>query len=271
MSFAAKVVWITGASSGIGAALARALAREGASLVLSSRRAPALANVCESCGGDGHLVLPLDMTDAAAIPVAVQQVISRFGRIDVLINNAGIAQRGTALATPLDVDRRIMEVNFFGPVALTKAVVPSMVQRRSGHVVVVSSLLGKFGMAHRSAYAASKHALHGFFDSLRAEVHDAGVAVTVVCPGAVQTDASLNALTSDGKPYGIVDEYLKAGLTADECAARILTAIRRKKRESYPARRGRLALLLSRYAPGIFSRVIRKRRLEPPPSSEASN
>jgi short-subunit dehydrogenase len=260
---------VTGASSGIGAALAQALAMQCASLVLSARRAGVLEQVRASCArSEAHSILTLDMAEAASFPAAVQRVRERFGRIDILVNNAGITQRGPAMAMPLEIDRRIMEVNFFGPVALTKAVLPLMIQRRSGHVVVVSSLLGKFGVAHRSAYAASKHALQGFFDSLRAEVHDAGVTVTLVCPGPVQTSASLNALTGDGQPYGMMDEYLARGLTPEACAAQILSAIAQKKREIYPARQGRYALLLSRYAPGLFSRLIRRTRLDRPPASE---
>jgi short-subunit dehydrogenase len=256
---------VTGASSGIGAALAQSLCQRGAAVILSARRADALETVRSACaGGARTLIVPLDVADRASIAAAVERVLEHFGQIDVLINNAGISQRGPALEMPLEIDRRIMDVNFFGPVALTKAVLPSMLARRCGHIVVVSSLLGKFGIAHRSAYAASKHALHGFFDSLRAEVHDAGVAVTLVCPGAVQTSASLNALTGDGTPYGVMDEYLQRGLTPAQCAAQIVTAIERKKREIYPARKERFALWLSRYAPGLFSRVIRNKRLEPP-------
>jgi short-subunit dehydrogenase len=262
---AGKVAWVTGASSGIGAALAQALSRCGASVVLSGRREDALRNVQASCSSAAaQLIVPLDLTDSASIPMAVGRVRERFGRIDILVNNAGLSQRGLALEMPLEIDRRIMEVNFFGPIALTKAVLPLMLERRYGQIVVISSLLGKFGMAHRSAYAASKHALHGFFDSLRAEVHDAGVSVTLVCPGAVQTNASVNALRGDGTAYGVMDEYLKRGLTPDQCAEQIVSAIERRKREIYPARKERFALWLSRYAPGLFSRVIRKKRLEPP-------
>jgi short-subunit dehydrogenase len=269
VAFEGKVVWVTGASSGIGEALVRAVAERGASVVLSGRRHEMLRAVQASCRRcDDHLVLPLDLADTAAIPTAVEQVIERFGRIDVLINNAGITQRGLAAETPLAIDRRIMEVNYFGPVALTKAVLPSMIARRSGHLVAVSSLLGKFGIAQRSAYAASKHALQGFFDSLRAEVHDAGICVTMICPGAVQTNASMNALTSDGTPYGKMDDYLERGLSAAECAAKIVRAIERRKREIYPAKNGRMALWLSRYMPNLFSRVIRRIRLEQPPSNE---
>jgi dehydrogenase/reductase SDR family protein 7B len=268
-SFAGKVAWVTGASSGIGEALAQALAMRGASLVLSARRAIVLEEVRGLCARpEAHEIMTLDVTEPTSFPAAVERVRQRFGRIDILVNNAGITQRGTAVATPLEIDRRIMEVNFFGPIALTKAVLPLMIERRSGHVVVVSSLLGKFGVAHRSAYAASKHALQGFFDSLRAEVHDAGVAVTLVCPGPVRTSASMNALTADGTPYGMMDEFLKQGLTAEQCAAQILSAIAKKKREIYPARQGRYALLLSRYAPGLFSRLVRKTRLDRPAPNE---
>ncbi len=207
-------------------------------------------------------MLPLDLTDTAAIPAAVSQVLGHYGRIDLLINNAGLTQRSLAIDTSLDVDRRIMDVNFFGPVALTKAVLPKMLERGSGQIIVVSSLLGKFGIGHRSAYSASKHAVQGFFDSLRAEVHDRGIGVTIACPGAVRTSASLNALSGDGTPHGRMDPFIERGLAPSDCAERILRGIEREQYEVYPARLERLALLLSRLAPGLFKRCIRAKRLE---------
>lgn len=257
------MVWVTGASSGIGEALAEGLARRGASVVLSARRGEVLRTVQARCPrSDEHLALPLDLADTASIPAAVAQVLERFGRIDILINNAGLTQRSLAIETSLEVDRRIMDVNYFGPVALTKAVLPAMLARGSGQIVVVSSLLGKFGIGHRSAYAASKHAVQGFFDSLRAEVHDRGVRITIACPGAVRTSASLNALAGDGTPYGKMDAFLERGLTPTDCAERILHAVERQRYEVYPAKLERLALLLSRFSPGLFKRCIRAKRLE---------
>jgi short-subunit dehydrogenase len=263
MSVSGKLVWITGASSGIGAALARALAERGATLVLSSRRENALRAVQVSCTQpDKHLVLPLDMLEQSAFVPAARGVLERFGRIDILVHCAGISQRARAADTQMSVDRRIMELNYFGPVALTKQILPTMIERRAGQIVVVSSLLGKFGAPTRSAYCASKHALHGFFDSLRAEEFEHGITVTLVCPGFVQTNASLNALTGDGQPHGKMDERIASGLTSDACARRIVRAIERRRREVYIGQRETLALYLSRWAPNLFHRILRNTTLK---------
>ena len=198
-SYQDKVVWITGASSGIGAALASAFAAREATLVLSARRRDRLEAVRTACThAERHRILPLDLTEAAAIPTAVDSVLSQQGRVDILVNNGGITQRSLVKDTRIEVDRRIMETNYFGAVALTKAVLPSMLACRSGDIVVVSSLIGHFSTPLRSAYAASKHALHGFFDALRAEVYADGLHVMLVCPGFVRTEISLHALTADG-------------------------------------------------------------------------
>jgi dehydrogenase/reductase SDR family member 7B len=248
-----KIVWLTGASSGIGEALAKTLAARDASLVLTSRREDMLRNVCTSCAHpEQHFVLPLDLLAAETFPAAVHNVIDRFGRIDVLIHCAGISQRGTGIETELKVDRHLMELNYFGPVALTKQVLPSMLARGAGHIAAISSLLGKFGLPNRAAYSASKHALHGFFDSLRAEVENQGIAVTLVCPGFVRTNASFNALEGDGTPHNQMDAEIAHGLPADVAARRIVQAIERRRREVYICRQEILGLYLSRFAPGIF-------------------
>jgi dehydrogenase/reductase SDR family protein 7B len=256
-----KVVWVTGASSGIGESLAYALASRGALLVLSARRADVLATVCSRCTNpDRHLVRPLDMTKPDQFASAVQAVQNRFGQVDILVHGAGISQRGTALKTDLKVDRRLIELNYLGPVALTKQVLPSMLALGSGQIVVISSLLGKFAVPKRAAYSASKHALHGFFDALRAEVEAQGVYVTLVCPGFVRTNASFNALEGDGTPHNKMDREIDRGLSPDECARRIIRAIECRRREVYICRREILGLYLSRYAPGLFSRFIRSKR-----------
>jgi short-subunit dehydrogenase len=254
-----KVAWITGASSGIGEALALELAAKGALLVLSARREEVLQKVRSACTrAEEHLVLPLDMLRPAMYEAAVQKVLDCFGRVDILVHCAGLSQRGTAIETQLSVDRQIMELNYFGPVALTKQVLPSMLQRKTGHIVVISSLLGKFGAPERSAYCASKHALHGFFDALRAETHHEGITVTMICPGFVHTNASINALNPDGTPYGGMDEDIRHGLSPQECARRIARAIEHRRREAYIGHKERYAVYLNRFAPGLFSRIIRK-------------
>jgi len=257
-----KVVWVTGASSGIGESLAYALAARGANLALSSRREDVLRKVQSACDrAEQHLVLPLDMLRIDSFQPAVQAVLEKFGRVDVLVHCAGLSQRSRAIETQLDVDRRIMEINYFGPVALTKQLLPSMIAHGSGHIVVISSLLGKFGAPTRTAYCASKHALHGFFDALRAEVYTHGIAVTLVCPGFVRTNASMNALTGDGTVHGKMDAVIAKGLPSDECARQIVQAIERRRGEAYIGKE-RFAVYLNRLAPRLFSRLLRSRKFK---------
>jgi len=257
-----KVVWITGASSGIGEALAHACWEEGAHLILSSRRQAALLRVqtvLPAANDRQAMILPMDMSRVDDLPTAVDQALAHFGRVDILVNHAGISQRSMAAETPLDIDRRIMEVNFFGPVALTKAILPTMVAAGGGRIVVVSSISGKFGYHLRSAYAASKHALHGFFESLRLEMYDRGLRVTLVCPGRIRTDISLHALTADGTEHQQMDQGQLQGRSAHECAARILKAIFRDEEEVYFGGKEVYAVWIKRFLPSLFSRIMRKR------------
>lgn len=256
-----RVIWITGASSGIGEALAYDCAREGALLVLSSRRADELERVRQRCVRPAaHLVLPLDVTRSAEFPAAVAEIAARFGHVDVLVNNAGVSQRAPAMATLPEVERALMEVNYFAPVALTKAVLPSMRTRRAGHVVVVSSVMGYLGTPGRTTYAAAKHALHGYFDSLRAELWRENIAVTLVCPGYVRTAVSANALGPRGEKHGRTDGTHRSGITPEKCAAAILRGIVRRKREVYVGGWEVLGIYLQRLAPGILAGVVRRMR-----------
>lgn len=257
--FDEQVVWITGASSGIGAALAEAFARDGARLILSARRRVELEQVAARCDGE-PFILPLDLARSDELASHVSTVLARFGRIDVLVHNGGVSQRSRVADTHLDVDRRIMEVNYFGAVALTKAVLPTLLRAGSGHIVVVSSVMGKLGTPLRSAYAASKHALHGFFDCLRAEIADDGLFVTLICPGYVKTNISKNALTGDGSPKNEVGRNIEGGHPVDRTAQQILAAVRARRSEAYVGAFGkeRLALLLKRQAPGLLERLARK-------------
>ena len=259
MSFKNKTIWITGASSGIGEALAQAFATEGATLILSARRESELARVRAACANaDKHLVLPLDLTDFdpdTILPLA----LAHSGQIALLVNSGGISQRSAVIDTEMDVHRRIMEVNYFGTIAMTRMVLPHMLARKSGHIVTVSSVVGKFGTARRSAYAASKHALHGYYDALRAEVYGEGIRVTVACPGFVRTNISVNALRGDGSTYNKVDSTQSKGLSAEECAAQILRAVAREKAEVYIGREG-WAVHLNRLFPRLFTYAIRRVR-----------
>ena len=257
-----KVVWITGASGGIGEALALACARQGARLVLSARKEQELKRVKLACAESPDvLVMPLDVTNFDGMPEAVATVLSHFGQIDVLINNAGISQRSYAENTELAVDRRIMDINFFGTVALTKAVLPHFLERQSGQVVNISSVMGKIGTPLRSAYAASKHALHGFFDCLRAEVADRNVHVLMVCPGMIATNISKNSLTGDGGRYDKMDEGQASGMDPAKLASRIVRAIGRREDEIYVGGKEVGGIYLQRFAPGILRRLVRRMKV----------
>lgn len=257
-----KAVWITGASSGIGEALCHAFGARGARVALSARNGAALEAVRAALpGGGGHVVVPLDLGDPATLPPAAVAVEADLGPVEVLVLNAGISQRALALDTCLAVDRRLMEVNYFGNLALIKAVLPGMVARGSGQIVAVTSLVGKFGTPLRSGYAASKHALHGFLDSLRAEAWRHGVEVTIACPGFVRTRLSLNALTGAGEPQGTMDRATAAGMDPRACAEAIVAAAEGGRDEVLVGGREVLGLYLKRFLPGVFSRVIRTARV----------
>lgn len=261
MGFHGKVVWITGASAGIGEALAREFARQGARLVLSARNEAELRRVAAACAPAETLVLPLDLAARDTFAAAMAAVAAHFGRLDVLVHNGGISQRSLALDTSLAVDARLMEVDYFGPVALSKAALPGLLAQGSGRLVVISSLVGKFGTPYRSAYAAAKHALHGFFDSLRAEIYASGVGVTLICPGFVRTGVSVNALTGDGRALGTMDEATARGLAPADFARRAVRAIARGRDEVAIGGRETWALLLKRLAPGLFARLLRRVRV----------
>jgi len=259
MKFAGKTVWITGASSGLGEAMAREFAREGARLVLSSRRADELERVRRACAQpDDHVVLPLDLARTDTFPAAVAEAHARVGPIDVLVNNAGVSQRARAADAAPEVERALMEVNYFGPVALTKALLPSMRARRAGHLVVISSVMGYVGTPGRSTYAAAKHALHGYFDSLRAEVWREGLKVTLACPGYVRTAVSANALDARGEKHGRTDATHGRGISAERCARVIVRAVARGREEVTVGGKEVAAIWLQRLVPRLFSKIARR-------------
>ncbi|MFK7925494.1 MAG: SDR family oxidoreductase [Bacteroidia bacterium] len=251
--FQNKVFWITGASSGIGEAIAWQAIAEGAKVVLSARRKNELERVKEaSSKPENCMVLPLDLTQSDSFPAALAKVEAHFGPVDVLVNNGGISQRGQVWETDLSVHRRIMEINYFGAVALTKTVLPTMVERKSGHVVGISSLSGKFGWHQRSAYAASKHALDGFLETAWLELQPHNVHTTIVSPGRIKTNISYNALTADGTQHGQLDPGQVKGLPADVCAKKVLHAVERQKAEVIIGKADRIMYWLKRFWPGGF-------------------
>lgn len=225
MDFGGKVVWVTGASSGIGEALARGLAQRGAKLILSGRRVDALEKLAKSLDVE-TLVLPFEATDYDALPGVVAKAEKWKGVVDLLINNAGVSQRSLALDTTFDVYRTLMEVDFFAPLRLTQLVLPAMVARKSGALAVVSSVAGKVGAPIRTGYCAAKHAVVGYFEALRAEVEIAyGISVHVILPGSVKTGVSVNSLTGDGTRRGKNDVNIENGMEPDRAAAIILDGI----------------------------------------------
>ncbi len=259
MRFQDRVVWITGASSGIGEALAYAFSREGAQLILSGRREAELERVRAACAApDRTRVLPLDLQQLDALPAKAAAAEALFGRIDILVNNGGISQRSRGAESSMVVEKAVMDTNYFGTLALTKAVLPAMLARRSGHIVVVSSLAGYLSTPMRSAYAASKHALQGWFNSLRSEVHPDGIAVTMICPGFVRTNISQNALAADGSKHGKLDNYIARGMSAETCAAKSLNAIANRKEEALIAGWEVMGVYLKRFSPWLFSQVVRR-------------
>ncbi len=261
MTFENKIVWITGATSGIGEALVYAFNLHKAKIIISARREEELKRVRENCNENKSniYIFPLDVANHEQIYIVANEVLTKFGNIDILVNNAGISQRALAKDTLLEVDKKIMNVNYFGTVALTKALLPSMLKNRSGHIVVISSLFGKVGMQTRTAYAASKHALQGFFDSLRCEIYKENVLVTLVCPGGIKTNISINALKGDGTSFNQKDEVSDTGLEANVLCKGILKAIENKKEEVYIGGKEMLAIYLKRFFPLWYSKMIRKR------------
>lgn len=260
MIFEDNVVWITGASSGIGKALACVLHERGAKLILSSRRQEILEKVKQHCSGDlsNIHILPLDLAETGTLPKKAQQALDLYGHIDYLFNNGGISQRAKAINTDIEVTQKVMDINFLGSVVLTKSVLPSMVERQSGHIVVTSSVMGKFGTRLRSSYAASKHALHGYFDCLRQEVYEHNINVSLVCPGFIKTDITRNALEGDGSKHKKMGKGQEKGMSPRKFAEQLLPKITKEKEEIYIGGTETWSIYLNRFIPSIFKNILRK-------------
>lgn len=255
ISFREKVIWITGASSGIGEELAIQLSALGARLVLTSRNREALEKVRLRCASPAKL-LPADLT-AVNIPGLVQDAMPLFGRIDILINNAGIGQRASAEETAAPVLRQIMELDFFAPVLLTQALLPNF-RTHGGHVVITGSMAALMGVPQRTAYSAAKHAVMGYFESLQVEHDIPGFHITIVSPGRIRTNLSLNALRGGGEKHGKMDEAQEKGIPAAECARRMIRAIAEKRRHVVIARREQLLWWLRKWVPPLYYVIARR-------------
>lgn len=262
-----KVVLITGASSGLGEALAHTFFLAGCKVVLAARRKDELERVRKDLLAlhttvvtHSPVVVPLDLSDINSLPNKVKEVLEIHGQIDILINNGGISVRSDCLSTALDVDIKVMLVNYFGTVALSKACLPSMIKRKEGRIVCVSSVQGKFSIPHRSAYGASKHALQAFCDSLRAEMAENNVRVTLVSPGYINTALSLNALTGTGKQYGKIDSTTASGSSPEKVAKLILKAVLRDEDDITIAPIApRLAYWIRHLCPPLYFRIMASR------------
>lgn len=260
MSFSNKIVWITGASSGIGKSLAIELSHQNAKIIISSRKKEDLELVRKACKNDYDVkIIPLDLEDYSNLEPKVEEAIAAFGHIDILVNNGGISQRSFAKDTEIAVDKRLMDINYLGTVGLSKALLPHFIKNKKGQFVVTTSIVGKIGTPLRSSYAASKHALHGFFDSLRAEQHQNNISVTLICPGFVNTNISKNALTGNGAPQEKMDAATANGIQPERFAKLMAKAIRKKKEEVYIAgAKEKLGVYTKRFFPKIVSVMIRK-------------
>ncbi|KAM8934543.1 dehydrogenase/reductase SDR family member 7B [Pelodytes ibericus] len=262
------VVVITGATSGLGKECAKVFYAAGSKLVLCGRSEERLEDLVRELSrmrkGTNKMHKPhkviFDLADVEAVSSAAQEIFYLVGKVDILINNAGISYRGTILNTKIDVDRMIMNTNYFGPVALTKAILPSMIKNGHGHIVVISSIQGKISIPFRSAYSASKHATQAFFDCLRAEMTAHDINVTVVNPGYIQTNLSLNAVTDDGSKYGVMDKNTAEGRSAEDVAQIVLRAVgERKKEVTIAGLVPTLAVYLRTIAPKIFFSIMASR------------
>jgi len=254
-----KVIWITGASSGIGEALTYAYAQQGARLILSSRNKRALERVRENCAhtqSEIH-ILPLDLSKLRTLNKKANHAQKIYGKIDVMVHNAGVASRDLAANIDLDTDQKIMNTNYFGCVVITKALLPSMLARKSGQFIVVSSVSGIYGVPKLSSYSASKHALHGFFESLRAEVTKDNIKITMAIPGFVKTPITVNALNGDGSKHGKMMEVQDRGLNPSHVALTILDAASKNKEEVLIGKLELLGVYCKRLFPDLFSKIIR--------------
>ena len=254
-------VWITGASSGIGEACSYAYAAKGDRLILTARSNGRLAEVAEKCREKGArevFVLPYDFSDPDGIMEISEKAWEAFGGIDILFLNAGISQRASVEDTSMEMVRKIMEVDYFAPIALAKAVLPRMVAEKGGRMAVTSSIAGVFGFPLRCAYSSAKHALYGFFETLQAEYYDKGIRVTIVCPGRVKTDISINALIKGGERYGVMDPGQENGISAEKAAKRIVRAIGKGRREVHVGGKELLMIIIKRLFPGLCALIGRK-------------
>ena len=260
VSFKNKVVWITGASSGIGESLAEAFAKEGARVIISSHEPEELDRVKARLSSISKEVHPVvfNLGDPKAVEAAATKVLKEFGRVDVLMNNGGISQRSLVAETPLEIDRRLMEIDYFAGVILAKAVLPGMIERGEGYFGVTSTIAGKFGFPMRSAYSAAKHALFGFYESLLAENHRHGIRVTLFSPGRVRTNISLHAVDKEGKERGVMDPGQANGISPEACARKMVRSMKKGRRDVLIGGSELAMVYIYKYMRRLYYRMVRR-------------
>ena len=257
-----RVIWITGASSGIGEALAYQLNAQGDKVILSSRREDALTKVKNNCKfSENALVLPLDLTDFESLESITKNAISLYGKIDILINNGGLSQRSLIIDTKFEVYQQMIDVNYLGTIKLTKHLLPFFTTQKSGHFVTITSLMGRFSSPYRSGYCGAKHALHGFFDALRMEHEKDNIDVSLICPGFIQTNVAKNALTGDGSALMKEDNATENGMPVNQCAEKIITAIKKKKFETYIGGKEKYGIYIKRFFPKLLHKIVLKSKV----------
>ena len=261
--FQNKVVWITGASSGIGKGLVKSFNELGAKVILSSRKKTALEQVITDFNLDPtrNKVLPVDLEKLNTLDDITDQALMLFGTIDIMVHNGGISQRSLVLETKFDVDQKLMNINYLSYVAITKRLLPHMIEKKEGQFIIISSLTGKFGTPLRSGYAASKHALHGFFDSMRAELANDNIKVLMACPGFIKTNVSVNAFKGDGSSQGTMDQAQANGMNVELFSEKLILAMIKNKHEVYIGGKEKIGVYLKRYVPGIFNKIIQSAKV----------
>ncbi len=259
--FSSKTIWIVGASSGIGKELAIQLSEFGANLILSGRNIKELNEVSSQLkSNSNNFVLPLDLEKHETFDSKVESILEQYSSIDILFNNGGISQRSEAFNTSIEVERRIMEINYFGNIALTKALLPQFRKQKKGQLIITSSIAGKFGFFLRSSYSASKHALHGYYESLRLEELENNISVTILCPGKINTEISKNALTGQGSAHNIMDHNQETGMPVEECVRKILKATKNNEKEVFIGNNEIFAVHIKRFFPWLFWKIIKKQK-----------
>jgi len=259
-----KVVWITGASSGIGAAMAQALSKKTTTLILSARNSTKLKEVREQCDPSATIhIIELDLSEHDQLSDIFKIHKSLLSQVDIMIHNGGISQRSLVEETNFSVLKKLMDVNYLGTSKLTLLLLPYFIKKSSGHFVVISSIAGKVGVPLRSGYSASKFALHGFFDALRAEQVDNNIDVTMICPGYIHTDISKHAMTGDGKKQGTMDSAQLNGMHVDTFVGKALSAISEKKAEVYIGgfKETKLAVFVDKMFPALFRKIIARSKV----------